>query len=309
MRWVFFSLRHDPNGGCRLHIDLMNGLAARGHEVYYALPFFLVDRPFWSPCLAERVSAMRVPRMGRFDAVVFSHPDTYLPGYPLGPLVKACDAGRRLFLLRSFLPGHIRVVEDGSIEKVAVSKRMAEEASFYGGPVHRVFGGVNVARFSGRRRRHDDGVPRVLFRDTIDSNKGGAMVKAALEMVRERGVRFEVMRLGGSERQVREQYAEADVFVSGEIEWGLGWSSAVAEAMVSGCAVACTDVCAVEHVAEDEASALVVAPGDADGMADAVERLLVDAELRARLSAEGRRRAARYDTERMVEKLVELVEV
>jgi len=308
MRWVFFSLRHDANGGCRLHVDLMNGLASRGHEVYYGLPFFLADKPFWTPCLAERVEALRVPHMGRFDAVVFSHPDTYLPGYPLSRLVKACDSRRRLFLLRSFLPGQIEAAQDAAIEKVAVSRWLADEAEFYGGPVHRVFGGVNTARFGGRRDGHD-GPPRVLFRDTIDSIKGSAMVREALDAARERGVRFDVIRLGGSDADVRGQYAGADIFVSGETEWGLGWSSAVAEAMVSGCAVACTRVRAVEHVAEDGVSALVVEPNDAEAMADAVERLVRDASLRSRLAAEGRRRAARYDTEEMVERLVEVVEV
>ena len=308
MRFVFFSLRHDANGGCRLQVDLMNGLAARGHEVYYALPFFLVDKPFWTPCLAQIVDAMRVPRMGRFDALFFSHTDTYTPGFPLTPLAKACDAARRFFVLRSFLPGHIAIARDGDIEKIATSAGMFDQADFYGGPVHKVFGGVNLSRFRpSSRKRPCAGAPRVLFRDTLDTIKGSATVRAALEMLRDRGVQLEAIRLGGSERQVREQYREADVFVSGEIDWGLGWSSSVAEAMASGCAVACTDIPAVRHVAADEVTALTVPPGDPEAMAHAVEELLKDTELREGLAGAAMRRVAPYDTELMTEKILRLV--
>ena len=133
MRFAFFSLRHDPYGASRLHIDLMNSLIERGHEVYYALPFWLVDAPFWLPCLAEKVDAMRVPRMGGFDAVFYSHADGYAAGYPLTPLVKRCDALRRFFILRTFLPGHIAIADDPEIEKIATSLWLYEQAEFYAG--------------------------------------------------------------------------------------------------------------------------------------------------------------------------------
>lgn len=308
MRFVFFSLRHDPNGGCRLQIDLMNALAERGHEVYYALPFFLVKRPFWTPCLAQRVSAMRAPKMGRFDAAFFNYTDAYTPGYPLTPLVKACDAARRFFVLRSFLPGHIAIARDEKIEKIATSRSMFEQASFYGGPVHKIFGGVNLSRFRPKAaKRPENERPRVLIRDTLDTIKGTATVREALEIVADRGRSFDTIRLGGSERQVREQYCSSDVFVSGEIDWGSGWGSSVAEAMASGCAVACTDTPAVKHIAENEVTALTAPPDEPEAMADAIERLLADADLRRALADAAARRIANYGTERMAEKILRLM--
>ena len=314
MRFAFFSVRHDACGGCRLHVDLMNELCARGHEVFYGLPFYLVDRPFWTPCVARRVSAMDLPRMGRFDAVVFSHADGYCGGFPLSPLVRACDAGRRFFLLRSFLPVHVGVVQDEGLEVVATSRWVAEMAEFYGrcgaaagGRVVRVFGGVNLSRFCGGTGRCNER-PVVLVRESLDTIKGTAAVAEGLGLLRGRGFDFEVAVLRGSEREVRELYRRADVFVSGEVEWGLGWSSVVGEAMACGCAVVCTGVRAVEHLAEDGVTALVFAPGDGEGMADAVGWLLRDAGLRCGLAEAGRRRVVRYSTERMAVRLEESVQ-
>jgi len=310
MRFAFFSLRHDPNGGCRLQVELMNGLVERGHEVVFGLPFYLAERPFWTPCLAEKVDAMRVPRMGRFDGVFFSHVDSYNPGYPLSGLAGCCDAGHRFFVLRSFLPGHIAVTRDRSVEKLATSRWLFETASFFGGPVHKVFGGVNAERFaSDGCARARNAVPVVLFKDSMDSVKGSAMVPEALEVLRGRGVGFEVLRLGGLEHEVREEFARADVFVCGEAAWGLGWSCAVAEAMSAGCAVVCTDTPAVEHVAEDGVTALLVRPGDAAGMADALERAVLDAGLRARLAEAGLERVRLYPVRGMVDRIVELARV
>jgi len=310
MRFAFFSLRHDPNGGCRLHVDLMNGLLARGHEVFYGLPFHLAGREFWTPCGAALVDALDVPRMGQFDAVFFSHTDGYCPGYPLSPLVRACDAKRRFFLMRSFLPGHVEVVQDEKLEVVATSRWLAEMAEFYrvrgggaGARVHRVFGGVNLSRFCGCGERVNRR-PVVLMRESLDWAKGTLLVREALDELRVRGLDFEVAVLRGSEREVLGLYRRADVFVSGEQEWGLGWSSSVAEAMACGCAVACTHVHAVEHLAEDGVTALLVRPNDADALADAVGRLIVDARLRAAVSEGARRRVAGYSTERMVEAII-----
>jgi len=147
----------------------------------------------------------------------------------------------------------------------------------------------------------------VLVRESLDTIKGTAAVAEGLGLLGERGFDFEVAVLRGSEGEVRELYRRADVFVSGEVEWGLGWSSVVAEAMACGCAVVCTGVRAVEHVAEDGVTALVFAPGDGQGMADAVGWLLRDGGLRCGLAEAGRRRVVRYSTERMAVRLEETV--
>ena len=309
MRFSFFSLRHDPNGTSRLHVDLMNDLVERGHEVYYALPFYLVDKPFWTPCLAEKVNVMRLPRMGGFDALFFSHHDLYTPGFPLTPLVNACDALRRFFILRSFLPGHVPIAADPGIEKIATSRWLHEQAAFYArspeSRVHGIYGGVNLARFRPPAQpRSVQHPPRILFRDTIDTIKGSAAIRHALEILRERGLNFEPITLGGTESQVLRQYREADVFVSAEIDWGLGWSASVAEAMACGCAAACTDTPAVQHLATDGVTALVVRPGDSDSLANAIGQLIADTNLRTAIASAASERVCQFSIDRMNDKIL-----
>ena len=312
MRFAFLSLRHDPNGTSRLHADLMNDLVERGHEVYYALPFHLVDKPFWTPCLAEKVNLMRLPRMGGFDAIFFSHHDLYTPGFPLTPLVNACDALRRFFILRSFLPGHIPIAADPAIEKIAASRWLHEQAAFYArspqSRVHPIYGGVNLARFRPPAQpRNVHRPPRILFRDTIDTIKGSATIRHALDILRARGLAFEPVALGGTESQVLRQYREADVFVSAEIDWGLGWSAAVAEAMACGCAVACTDTPAVQHLAVDGVTALLARPGDAESLASAIGHLVTDVPIRTEIANAASERVCQFSIERMTDGIVRAI--
>ncbi|HUW30994.1 MAG TPA: glycosyltransferase family 4 protein [Planctomycetota bacterium] len=317
MRFSFLSLRHDPNGTSRLHVDLMNDLIERGHEVFYALPFYLVDKPFWTPCLAEKVNAMRLPRMGGFDAIFFSHHDLYTPGFPLTPLVNACDAIRRFFILRSFLPGHLAIAADPAIEKIATSRWLHEQVSFYAGSgshdprrphVHPIYGGVNLGRFrppaQPRRVQHP---PRILFRDTIDTIKGSASIRYALDILRQRGLNFEPLTLGGTEPQVLRQYQQADIFVSAEVDWGLGWSASVAEAMACGCAVVCTDTPAVDLLAKDGVTALLVRPGDSESLANAIEQLILDPDLRTAIASAAAELACRFSIDRMTDEILRIM--
>jgi glycosyltransferase involved in cell wall biosynthesis len=66
------------------------------------------------------------------------------------------------------------------------------------------------------------------------------------------------------------------------------------EAMACGCPVVTTAVGAVPEFASDGGDAFIVAPGDSVAMADRLAMLVDDEGLRARLSAEGLKTAARY---------------
>lgn len=72
-----------------------------------------------------------------------------------------------------------------------------------------------------------------------------------------------------------------------------GFGLPVAEAMAVGTPVVCSDAPALVEVAGD--AALVVPVGDAQRLAEAVEAVLTDDALRARLAAAGPARAAFYD--------------
>jgi len=99
----------------------------------------------------------------------------------------------------------------------------------------------------------------------------------------------------------------ADVFVlSTKMEtFGL----AVAEAMAAGLPVVASDVPAFEELFTHEREGLKVPPGDPAALADAIERLLDDADLRRRLAEAGRRRARAFPLGRMVRRWKRLLEV
>ncbi len=69
----------------------------------------------------------------------------------------------------------------------------------------------------------------------------------------------------------------------------------VIEAMACGLCVVSTDVGGVPFLVEHESTGLLVPPGDPDAMARALERIVADPELAARLSANARKSAERAD--------------
>lgn len=99
---------------------------------------------------------------------------------------------------------------------------------------------------------------------------------------------------------------EADVFVLPSTSEGL--PLAVLEAMAFGIAIVATEVGGVPDVLGDERDALLVEPGDAEGLAAAIARLAADAGLRERLGDAARERARRLNAEEVTGRLAELYE-
>lgn len=86
------------------------------------------------------------------------------------------------------------------------------------------------------------------------------------------------------------------------LEEGFGFP--VLEAMAAGTPVVTTTAGALAEVAGE--AAVLVPPGDADALADAIQRVLGDDALRARLVAAGRARAASFSWERHAAGMVDL---
>ncbi len=87
-------------------------------------------------------------------------------------------------------------------------------------------------------------------------------------------------------------YNEAQVFVSPSLYEGFGLPAA--EAMACGAALVATTAGAFPEVVEDGVSGLLVPPADPRALADAIERVLDDHELRHQLGQEGRRRIVEH---------------
>jgi glycosyltransferase involved in cell wall biosynthesis len=68
---------------------------------------------------------------------------------------------------------------------------------------------------------------------------------------------------------------------------------ALMEAMAAGCPVVSTRLSGIPELVEDGRSGLLVAPGNAAQLADAIQRLIADPALRRRLAVAGRRAVLR----------------
>lgn len=104
----------------------------------------------------------------------------------------------------------------------------------------------------------------------------------------------------GPERR-DELLAESSIFVLPSYSEGL--PMAVLEAMANGVVPVTTAVGAIPEVVTDAVNGLLVRPGDAAGLADALKSLIVDVELRNRLAAAAYARACEFDVARWREGL------
>ena len=109
--------------------------------------------------------------------------------------------------------------------------------------------------------------------------------RAALEDLA-RGLGLDEVHFLGRRLDVWDLLCAVDVFAMPSRREGLG--VAALEAFAAGCAVVASCVGGLAEVVEDEVSGLCVVPGDPRALARALERLLADPQLRARLAGEAR---------------------
>lgn len=156
--------------------------------------------------------------------------------------------------------------------------------------------------------------PRVLYVGLLTPRKGVLDLAEASRLLHERGVEHELWLLGGTpdegpeaEERVRDRldsgvrllgtrspeqmpaaYAEADVLCLPS--WWEAMPLSVLEAMAVGLPVVATDVGDVSRAIVDGVTGYVVPPRSPVQLADALERLLVDPQLRQHMGTAGRER-------------------
>jgi glycosyltransferase involved in cell wall biosynthesis len=132
---------------------------------------------------------------------------------------------------------------------------------------------------------------------------GEAHRRSTLSEMRRLGVESLVELRGHvEEEELAELYRGAVALVMPSLYEGFGIP--VIEAMACGCPVVCSDIPAFREVAGE--AALLFAPGDARGMAEAVLRLLHDQDFRRQLAARGTRRAGLFSWTRCAERHLEI---
>jgi glycosyltransferase involved in cell wall biosynthesis len=99
----------------------------------------------------------------------------------------------------------------------------------------------------------------------------------------------------------------SDVFVLASYSEGL--PNALMEAMAAGCACVSTSVGGVPWLLENGDAGIVVSPGDRTALKEAIEKLIGDPDLRARLGARAREVIAeRYDLRRLSRELLSILQ-
>ena len=134
------------------------------------------------------------------------------------------------------------------------------------------------------------------------------------ELVQEYDLTDRVHLLGAMpQERVRELLQQADVFavpcVVGSNNDQDGMPNVLLEAMAVGVPVVSTRLTGIPELIQDGVNGLLVPPGDANALADAIAHLWTDPSLATRLADEGRATVERdYDIEKNVEGLAELFE-
>jgi colanic acid/amylovoran biosynthesis glycosyltransferase len=198
--------------------------------------------------------------------------------------------------------------------------------------LHVVHCGIPLEHFTRRAQltagREQEQEQMLLYVGRLVPEKGQAVLLEALSLVRRRGVRVGATIVGeGPERGGLEALADrlgvrAHTHFTGALgqeeilalyeratafclpSFAEGVPCVLMEAMAMEVPVVSTFVAGIPELIENERTGLLVAPGRADLLADAIERLIADSELRRRLGMQGAEKvAAEFSSQGTAEEL------
>lgn len=206
-----------------------------------------------------------------------------------------------------------------------------------------IYNGLDLERFEPGQDARSDPVPRLLSVGRLVQQKGFDQLLEACALLRERAIDFRCDIIGGAAEPAETATAvclriqqrrlgledrvrftgplplsrvlaaldEADVFVLPCVVTPHGGRdvtpNALLEAMAMRRAVVATPVGAIPELVDDGVNGILVPPGDAAALADALERLLADPPLRQRIGDAARRKVEeRFDIRRNIGRYAEL---
>jgi phosphatidylinositol alpha-mannosyltransferase len=179
--------------------------------------------------------------------------------------------------------------------------------------------GVDVARFAEAEPAEVGPGQKILFLGRLERRKGLEVLLQAMTRLRDSGIELLVAGSGPQERELRalaerllvnarflgrvDDTTKAALFKRADAYCapGLGGESfgiVLIEAMSAGTPVVCSDLPGFRAVASG--CAVLVSPGNAGLLADAIKRVLVDDSLAAKMGKAGERTASGFDWVRLV---------
>lgn len=183
--------------------------------------------------------------------------------------------------------------------------------------LHVIHVGIPVAEFTRSSPPPADAAPQILYIGRLVPEKGQSVLLEAVSklarrghtprltlagdgairprlerLAEELGIASQVTFLGAvGQDDLHELYSSASIFCLPSFAEGV--PVVLMEAMAMGVPVVTTRIAGIPELVEDGRGGLLVAPGRADELADAIERLLADPALREQLGSHGKEQVRR----------------
>jgi phosphatidylinositol alpha-mannosyltransferase len=273
-------------------------------------------------------------RRGGYDVVHVHEPNAPLVSwgateFARGPLLgtfHAHSTSRAVNHLAANLLGARRLYNRLSV-RIAVSEAARWTAEhFYGGRYRIVPNGVDltaVHAVAGRTRAGEETL-RLLYLGRAEERKGLSVLLRAFETLRARGVAARLTVAGASREEIRPLVLETDGLdligpVKEAEKWRLlgdadvlcapslgaeSFGMVLVEALASSTAVVCSSIAGYRGIVRDGVEGLLVPPGCADRLAEALAGLASDRARLAHMGAAGRARAQRFAWPRVTDEVL-----
>jgi len=213
--------------------------------------------------------------------------------------------------------------------RVAVSEAARWTAQrFYGGRYRIVPNGVDLGAARPTEGTRPDGPLQLLFLGRAEERKGLPVLLRAYEGLRAVGVDARLTVAGATSDEVEPFLLERDgIEIAGRVtedeKWSLlaradllcapslggeSFGMVLTEAFASGTPAVCSDIAGYRDVARDGRDGVLVPPGDATALGEALHSLSEDPQRRAAMRAHARERAERFAWPRVASELVSAYE-
>lgn len=284
-----------------------------------------------APDVSTQLRTISALRDEAFDVVHLHEP--LCPGptqtallFKTAPLVGTFHAAGNELPYRWFGPVVRRAARRLDV-RCAVSDEARDTAfAALGGDYELVPNAVDVGAFVGAEPWPTDGHPTIVFVGRHEERKGLAVLLEAVSLISD-DLRLWVVGSGPQTETLKARHRDprivwlgrvddaelasrlvgADVFCAPSLG-GESFGIVLLEAMASGTPVVASDIAGYAKVARGGQDALLVPPGDASALSEALRVALADTDARHRLVTSGTGRAAQFSMERLAETYLGLYE-